>query len=240
MSQLLRTAPAFALVLLFLLVPATAAAQTGPTQLPGTPGTDDSRSDDAQAPPITVTDVRVARHTGFDRVVFEIGGDGQAGWLIGYDDDPRSDGSGDPVDVAGNAALRVAITNVAMPDDAPAGVTSWEGDLDGPAGGAVTEVIDDQIFEGLHVFFVGVDRERPFVVARLSDPQRIVIDIVTATTTTPVLADADVPVGGVATGRTTGGEDRSVPFVMLTAVLALGFLLATRTRRQERDGGGRP
>lgn len=43
---------------------------------------------------------------------------------------------------------------------------------------AATDVrIGGTVFEGHHEFFVGLDQERPFVVERLDDPPRVVVDI---------------------------------------------------------------
>lgn len=224
-----------------VLLPATAAiAQDSPPPIGGEASTEDRRDTGDQAPPVVVTDVRVGSHEGFDRVVFEIGGEGQAGWTIAYDDEPTSDGSGEPVEVAGGAALRASLTNIAMPPDAPEGVDRWEGDVAGPAGGVVTEVVEDVLFEGMHTFFVGVDEERPYRVARLSDPQRVVIDIVTdageeepATddgdagadgTDGDGLAAEDTPVGGVATGF--GGAASPAPLPALATALALAVVAA--------------
>lgn len=128
--------------------------------------------------PLRVSDVRVGHHGSFDRVTFEIDGDGDAGWLIEYDDDPRSQGRGDPVDIDGEAVLRVAVRGIAYP--AAAGAPAY----DGPARiqpertEAVVEIVEDVLFEGYYDFFVGLDAERPYRVERLDDPQRLVLDIV--------------------------------------------------------------
>jgi len=125
-----------------------------------------------------VTDVRLATHDGFDRVVFELVSDGGTpGWFIEYGD-PRAQGSGDVVEVTGDATLTVMIRPVLLPPDLPDDVETWEGPpIDGPDSGVVQEVVGGPIFEGDHQFFIGVDEERPFAVTRLSDPARVVIDI---------------------------------------------------------------
>jgi hypothetical protein len=156
--------------------PATGA---GTTPLAGEPSTRPVTAE-GTAGLIAVVDVRVATHDGFDRLVFETAGDrsGRPGWMIAYTDVASSQGSGDPVAVGGGAVLSVSLTNIAIPYDLPAGVEPWAvRRLTGPSGGIIVEVVDDGIFEGYHAFFVGVDRERPFLVQRLSDPERVVIDI---------------------------------------------------------------
>jgi hypothetical protein len=57
------------------------------------------------------------------------------------------------------------------------GWSSGRAGVDGPAGGVVTGVVEDSIFEGYHVFFIGLDEERPFLVDRFDGPSRVVIDI---------------------------------------------------------------
>jgi hypothetical protein len=148
--------------------------------LGGDPSTEE-RMEDGEAPLVSVTDVRVASHTGFDRVVFEIGGDGRVGWGVLYQDQALTQGRGDEVELEGDAVLEVALRNIAMPFDAPDDVEAHDGPerIPGPQGGAILEIVEDTIFEGQHVFFVGVDEERPFRIARLDDPQRVVIDVVT-------------------------------------------------------------
>ncbi|MGH3449201.1 MAG: AMIN-like domain-containing (lipo)protein [Haloechinothrix sp.] len=53
--------------------------------------------------------VRVGKHECFDRVVFEIRGTAEAGFLVKYVPVVREDGSGHPVPVAGGAALQVIV-----------------------------------------------------------------------------------------------------------------------------------
>lgn len=143
------------------------------------PATTEPSTEQATGEPVTVTGLEVGGHTGFDRLVFEIGGEGQAGWDIAYESEPRAQGSGEPVEVAGDATLRVTLTGVALPPDAP------EEPRDGPqrvqpeGTSAVREVLDGTVFEGRHSFFVGLDEQRPYSVERLTDPQRVVIDVQT-------------------------------------------------------------
>jgi len=123
-----------------------------------------------------VADVRVGHHGTFDRITFEIGGDGQAGWLIEYEDDPRSQGRGDPVEIAGDAVLRVALRG--MPYPTAPGVPPYEGPerIQPERTEAIVEVVEDVLYEGYYDFFVGLDARRPYRLERLDDPQRIVID----------------------------------------------------------------
>lgn len=209
MSNIRRQLPVLiSTMLVFLLLPAAAFAQQGGF------GTDRQDVDGEGPEGVTVTDVQIASHDEFDRVTFEITGDGLAGWLVEYDDDPATQGEGAPVELAGDATLRVGVTNVVLPPDAPEGVEPFFDDLAGPQGGVITEIFNDSVFEGQHVFFVGVTEELPFRVQRLENPQRIVVDIA-----------GDTPVDGVETGL-GGTADTGVPFTTLAAGLTIAFAFA--------------
>jgi hypothetical protein len=126
---------------------------------------------------VSVTDVRVGRHEGFDRVVFETGGTGTPGWDVRYVDGAASQGSGDPVEVDGQAVLEVALTGVGYPydtglDEFPIGGRVWAADTVG-----VTEVVFDGTFEGRSVAFVGTGAQAPFRVYLLENPTRVVVEI---------------------------------------------------------------
>lgn len=127
--------------------------------------------------PLSVTEVRVARQDGYDRVVFELDGDagGAPGWRVEYVDDPRRDGSGEPVDVDGEAVLVVLVSGTGYPFDTgreEATSVTVPGDVE-----VVTDVELGAVFEGTYEAFVGLSAERPFRVTRLADPARIVVDV---------------------------------------------------------------
>lgn len=152
---------------------AAAPSEAAATPSPGG-GTD---TEEPSGEPLTVVAVRVARQEGFDRVVFELGGgDGRPGWRVAYDDTPSRDGSGNAVEVDGQTTLAVVITGIGYPFDT--GVDELDkdpvlpGDLE-----VVSDVVVGSTFEGSWEAFVGVSGERPFTVARLSAPARVVIDI---------------------------------------------------------------
>ena len=128
--------------------------------------------------PLSVTAVRVARQDGFDRVVFELAGKtaGQAGWRVEYVDDPSAQGSGDPVQVGGDAALAVLITGTGYPMDTGqeevSGDPALPGDLE-----VVEDVVLGAVFEGQYEAFIGTSGRQPFRVFRLGDPERVVVDV---------------------------------------------------------------
>jgi hypothetical protein len=129
---------------------------------------------------VGVTDIRLGRHDGFDRVVFEVGGDGTPGWDVRYVDAPASQGSGDAVAVAGEAVLQVTVTGTGYPMDT--GVEEWSGPdpLRGTDTEVVTEVAWDGTFEGTSVAFVGTTGRTPFRVYLLEGPARVVLEVAAA------------------------------------------------------------
>jgi hypothetical protein len=166
---------------------------------------------ESEGPLVSVTDVRVASHDGFDRVTFDIVGDGLAGYRVFYgEDDPVFGQGGPPTVLPGDATLWVILTNIQFPPEAPPGVEPFGGEVPGPEGGVVTKIISGW-FEGEQETIVGVVGELPFRVQRLEDPQQIVVDI------------ASTPVGGVATGL-GGAADIQPLGPEPTAVLALVML----------------
>ncbi|MCW2778873.1 MAG: hypothetical protein JWN17_2598 [Frankiales bacterium] len=130
--------------------------------------------------PQTVTAVRAARQRGYDRVVLELHGKaaGAPGWRVQYVDRPTSDGSGDPVQVAGSAFLQVVVTGVGYPFDT--GQTEATQDLTPKDTALVREVDLQATFEGQFTAYVGLARKAPFRVTRLADPARVVIDVRTS------------------------------------------------------------
>lgn len=128
----------------------------------------------------TLTDVRIGHHDGFDRVVFEFGGAGTPGWDVRYAARPARQGSGEAVDLAGDATLQVTITGVGHPSDT--GVEEYSGPrrLAVAATDVVTEVFFDGTFEGTTAALVGTEAERPFRVYLLPEPVRIVLEVADA------------------------------------------------------------
>lgn len=139
----------------------------------------DTEADTAEASAdaqVTVSDVRIGRQDGFDRVVLEVGGQGRPGWDVRYVDQASSQGSGDPVEVAGDAVLQVTLTGVGYPyatgvEEIPAGKTV-PADTE-----TVTELVYDATFEGTSVAFVGTTARAPFRVYLLDAPTRLVLEV---------------------------------------------------------------
>ncbi|MBB3085112.1 AMIN-like domain-containing (lipo)protein [Geodermatophilus sabuli] len=140
----------------------------------------DTRPDTAEASAdarVTVSEIRTGRQDGFDRVVLEVGGTGTPGWDVRYVDQAASQGSGEALEVAGDAVLQVTLTGVGYPYDT--GVEEWAGPdpLPGTGTQTVTEVVWDATFEGTSVAFIGTRAQVPFRVYSLDRPTRVVVEV---------------------------------------------------------------
>ncbi len=128
-----------------------------------------------------LTAIRVARQTGYDRVVFEFSGD-IPGYDIRYVDPPVvMDGSGAPVSVTGDAFL-LARFSPASGYDMDAGAPTYTGpDHVAGTGATVDQLAAAGDFEAVLRWAIGV-RSGPhrFTVSTLPAPSRIVIDIADA------------------------------------------------------------
>jgi hypothetical protein len=124
-----------------------------------------------------VTDLRIGRHDGFDRVVLEFDGAGTPGWDVRYVAEAASQGSGELVEIPGDGTLQVTVRGVGYPFDT--GIEEYAGprriSVEDTAN--VTEVVFDSTFEGTTVVFVGTESETPFRVYLLEGPPRIVIEV---------------------------------------------------------------
>ena len=121
--------------------------------------------------------VRVGRHTGYDRVVWQFPGSGRPSFQVHYVDQPLADGSGDVVDVRGDAYLEVMISSVGIPPaNAPRPGNASAASLAGTVIAQARPVYGG--FEAVGQTFVGVrDRQRPFKVSVLTNPTRLVVDV---------------------------------------------------------------
>ncbi|MDO4928847.1 MAG: hypothetical protein Q3976_07300 [Corynebacterium sp.] len=123
-----------------------------------------------------VTDIRVGTHDGFDRIVFDLEGPGIPGWDINYDAEPTAQGSGEPVPYTGDAALNLRISGLVLPFELGPDVNEAIGEF--PGAGNVTGITALGTFEGQGQFVIGLDQQHPYSVQILTEPTRLVIDIV--------------------------------------------------------------
>jgi hypothetical protein len=167
-------------------VDATGVSTTSETETSHHPDSDPSASDlptagtSSDAEPsgawdLVLTDVRVAEHESFDRIVLEFKGTGTPGWSVHYVDEAVLEGSGERVPLDGDAVLDLSASGTVWP--AP-------GYYDGPrrlepATGVVDDVYVAGTFEGYTQVLVGIGGHRvPFRTFTLAGPPRLVVDVV--------------------------------------------------------------
>jgi hypothetical protein len=124
-----------------------------------------------------LTDVRVGAEGAIERVVFEFRDDALPGAHIEYVQPPiTADGSGEEVDVDGDAFLQV-VFNPATGYDFDAGTESYAGP-DHVTGGTslVQEVVRTGDFEGYLTWVIGLDHEVEYQAVSLDDG-RFVIEL---------------------------------------------------------------
>jgi hypothetical protein len=105
LPTLLLTLAAFAAVVLGPAIPAGAAAPYCGITWGSLPRVDDGLSDEG----VAVTGIRAGRHDCYDRLVVDLTGRPLGGFDVRYVPLVREDGSGNPVPVAGGAALQVVV-----------------------------------------------------------------------------------------------------------------------------------
>ncbi|GAA4477688.1 hypothetical protein GCM10023094_20370 [Rhodococcus olei] len=154
---------------------ATAAAASAMSE-PGPAGITNGHAELTAPASLSVTDVRVGSHAGFDRVVYELGGVGTPGWTVRYVDQAVQDASGKVLDVPGRSIIEVSLTGTGYPFDT--GVPPYAGPNPLPGAGVVSAVRMPTVFEGVTQSFVGLSTgPRPVTVSLLTDPVRLVLDV---------------------------------------------------------------
>ncbi len=129
--------------------------------------------------------VRVGRNPGFERIVFEFAGTSRPGYRVQWVDGPIvSDGSGEPVDVTGDAFLEIVMEPASGVDlSAPQLTIVYDGPDRIPVAGQ-TELITDLVrtgdFEAVLSWAAGTTTKVPFRVLSLKSPTRIVVDLETS------------------------------------------------------------
>lgn len=125
-----------------------------------------------------LTDVRWARHEGFDRVVFEFRNE-LPGYDVRYVERPvRADGSGNAVRVGGNAVVQVRMENALDADlTDPSAPLTYEGPTRIAAGlPEVVELVRIGGFEAVLTWAVGLWDRVDFRAITLRKPPRLVVD----------------------------------------------------------------
>lgn len=127
---------------------------------------------------LTITDIRVGKHEGFDRVVYEMGGVGTPGWRAEMVSTATQQGSGNPLAIAGQGILQVLIDGSSMPFMTEVEPYAGPNPLEVENPVVVTEVRDAGIFEGTDQTLIGLtDRDVSYRIYTLTEPTRLVVDI---------------------------------------------------------------
>jgi hypothetical protein len=148
-------------------------------------GTDPVTSADPLAmSTLTGASMRIGQHDCYERLVFEMTGTGDTpGWQVAYVDPLLGDGSGEPIDLAGDATLEVIVRvwTVSDIDGGLDGMPPFTGPDDIVPSGyeALREARNLYAFEGVTQIGLGLDRERPFRVTWLDGPPRLAVDVFT-------------------------------------------------------------
>lgn len=123
--------------------------------------------------------VAVGQHEGYDRVVFQFRGDGLPGYRIQYVEPPlQEDGSGNPVDIAGNAFLVVRMEPASGFDlNTGEGQIVYKGPKRLPGASVVKEVVRTGDFEAVLTWAIGLESKTPFKVTTTSSPSRLIVDL---------------------------------------------------------------
>jgi hypothetical protein len=116
-----------------------------------------------------VSGLRLGAHDGYSRLVVDLDGSGVPEWTVGYSE--ASGPGGGPVDITGDAFLRVRLRTQAEP-----GGQSTSQVMGSP--GPIVEAVTTGSFEGYEEVLIGIDGgEQPFRAFPLTDPGRLVIDV---------------------------------------------------------------
>ncbi len=126
--------------------------------------------------PALLTEVRSARHPGFDRFVWQFSGQHLPGYHIEYIDKPvRQCGSGKPTDLAGEAWLEIRLSPAnAHTDQGSATIEERERLLDL---GVAKELESTCDFEAVVTWVIGLAAPNRYRTLELSEPPRLVVDI---------------------------------------------------------------
>ncbi len=126
---------------------------------------------------LSPVNLRFGVHDGYDRVVVDLEGTGQPGWVSQYVDVPRAEGSGSVVTLAGTVYLQTTVKGVTYPTEVGAKEYVGPQRFSPASAGVVKEVVYGDVFEGQAEVYIGLSSKQPFRVFLLESPTRIVIDI---------------------------------------------------------------
>jgi hypothetical protein len=157
----------------------TSTSDVVPTPTPVT-ADDQPKTADSSLPIGTITNIKVGKHEGFDRLVVELSAPG-AGYYVRYVDEVHTDGKGDLVPLKGSAKLSIIIRapnydgNYNLTYQVKPGESLPNVDITGF--NTFQDVKWAGSFEGQSTIGLGVKARAPFNVFKLTNPGRIVVDV---------------------------------------------------------------
>lgn len=127
-------------------------------------------------PRASIADVRVGRHDGYDRVVFEFDAGIPQTVIEAVLPPFFQDASGLPLEVAGSAFLQVTMTGASRVS--PDGVVTYDGPTDfEPGFDQLVQLVEGGDFEAVSTWYLGLHGGGCIRVLTLADPSRLVIDV---------------------------------------------------------------
>lgn len=152
-------------------IPAVGEPQTEEHQSDGFPGAGETGF---------LTDIEIATHQGYDRVVFEFD-KAAPEFRIRYVEPPIEESpSGQEIDMQGTAFLEITMSPgsaVDLSGDAPEETYDGPDRFEPDEGPPIEEVVKTEDFEHVMAWVIGLDAEHPFSFTTLEDPHRLVVDI---------------------------------------------------------------
>ncbi|MFZ2175473.1 MAG: hypothetical protein WAW17_15860 [Rhodococcus sp. (in: high G+C Gram-positive bacteria)] len=126
-----------------------------------------------------MTDVHVEKHDTFDRVIYAFGGHGMPTWKVEYVAEAVEHGTSDTIDLPARSILQADFSGTADTPDATVVAYRPTDPLIESDSDVVSAVYFTPSSSGITQSFIGVRGDRaPFAVTTLSDPPRLVVDIV--------------------------------------------------------------
>jgi hypothetical protein len=127
---------------------------------------------------VVQSDVRAARHAGYDRIVFEFEGPALPSYHLEYVDRPlHRCGSGQVVDIAGEGWLRVRFETAAAHDERGKATIAEADRQRKYTLGMLRELVLTCDFEGQVIWVLGAKSPNRYRVLELQRPTRLVVDI---------------------------------------------------------------
>jgi len=149
--------------------------ESAPPAFEGTAGITQKTRPELQAS-VLLREVRVGRHAGFDRTVFEFAGDHVPGYRVEYIDKPaRLCGTGEPAEIAGQGWLSVRLSPAQAHDERGRPLIT---DRERRPGLPVLRELEQTCdFEGDVTWVFGLSAPNRYRVLELSNPPRLVVDV---------------------------------------------------------------